>query len=186
MPSTNGSARVKELRSHAASGSTKKLFARAINFFVRKPKPALPVSDDPTKPGSGDVVLDFMLKAGPRVFTPELATKEVRLAIAKSSALGPYRDALKDLAQRQVALIHAEIARVSRENREIEKHSKACRAFIPYYRKPLLLHAWMEVCYGEGCWADEDFVEDVLKHHPGLRINVKRGIRGQEYAGSRR
>lgn len=149
-----------------------------VETTLAKPTPATPSAAK-----REDVLLDFMLHAGPRVFTPELATKEVRFAIAKSSALGAYKDALQHLAKRQVALIHAEIREVGRQNREIEKNSKACRAFLPYYRKPLILHDFFEVIYGEGCWQDEDFVEDVLKHHPELRINVRRGIRGQEYAG---
>lgn len=168
MPSTNGGNPVtprKSLAAHAAD-------------------PALPPEvEGKVRCKTGDPVLDFVLDAGPRAFTPELASKEVRFAIAKSGALGAYKDALQHLAQHQVALIHAAIEEVGRQNRIIEKESKATRAFLPYYRKPILLHDFFEVIYGEGCWQDEDFVEDVLRHHPELRINVKRGIRGQEYAG---
>jgi hypothetical protein len=171
MPSTNGGTPAKQ--SHWS-----KFKVGVLNLIVRKPTPTVPPVSD-----TGDKVLDFVLEAGPRAFTPELATKEVRFAIAKTVALGAYRDALQHLAQNQVALIHAAIREVGRQNRKIEKESKATRAFLPYYRKPLLLHDFFEAIYGEGCWKDNDFVEDVLKHHPELRINVRRGIRGQEYAG---
>jgi hypothetical protein len=179
LPSTNGS-------QPANASVLGRLKDGLFSIIMRKPKPALPEVDESGKQEgrkTGDPVLDFVLEAGPRAFTPELATKEVRFAIAKTGALGAYKDALQHLAQHQVALIHAAIREVGRQNRIIEKESKATRAFLPYYRKPLLLHDFFEAIYGEGCWKDNDFVEDVLKHHPELRINVKRGIRGQEYAG---
>ncbi len=90
--------------------------------------------------------IEAVVGLGPRGFGPHVS-KDVRFAIAKSSALGPYRDACLLLAQNQVQL----------------------------------LWDFFEEIYGQGCWQDKDFMEDVLKHHPELRIRVKRGIRGQEY-----
>ena len=132
---------------------------------------------------TGDAVLDFMLEAGPRTFTEELATPERRFAIAKTTALGPYLEAVKDLAQHQVALIHREIERVSIENRTIDWKSAGTHA--PYFRVPALLYDFFECIYGTGCWRDKDFVEDTLKHHPGLRVIVKRDSKGQEYVNGR-
>jgi hypothetical protein len=127
--------------------------------------------------------LGFALEAGPRAFTPDL-TQALRLEIAKAGKHGPYMDALLCLAQHQVALIHAAIAAVSADNRRIEatEEFKAANGLgCPWYRKPQLLHDFFEAIYGDGCWQDKDFVEDVLKHHPGLRIKVTRGTRGQQY-----
>ncbi len=122
--------------------------------------------------------IEAVVGLGPRGFGPHVS-KDVRFAIAKSSALGPYRDACLLLAQNQVALMHAEIRQIGRENRRIER--KATSTHIPYCRIPQLLWDFFEEIYGQGCWQDKDFMEDVLKHHPELRIRVKRGIRGQEY-----
>ena len=131
-------------------------------------------------PSTGDAALDFALEAGPRTFTDDLP-KHLQLEIAKNSALGPYLEAVKKMAQTEIAEIHREIDRVSIENRLIEKHSKATRTHIPHCRIPASMWLKMEDIYGQGCWKDENFMEDTLRHHPGLRINVKRGIRGQEY-----
>jgi hypothetical protein len=149
----------------------RKFGAQLFNILVRKPTPALPTSGDP--------VVDFMLEAGPRAFTPELASKEVRFAIAKTQSWGAYREALMHLAQNQVAIMHAQIRQVGRENRRIEH--KATSSHIPHCRIPCLVWEFFESIYGEGCWKDNDFMEDFLKHHPECRIRVKRGIRGQEY-----
>lgn len=135
------------------------------------------------EPTTGDAVLDFMLEAGPRAFMPELADKQLRLSIAKSSALGPYKEAVTKLAQKQVELIHDEIRRVSIENATTDWKSGGTHT--PYFRVPQLLYDFFECIYGEGCWRDKDFVEDTLKHHPGLRVTVKRGVNGQEYVNGK-
>jgi hypothetical protein len=138
-----------------------------------------------TLPSTGDAALDFALEAGPRALTPDLPLA-ARLAIAKSSALGPYKEACKQMAQEQLARVHADMERVCMENRVIERTSKALPTFIPYCRFPVSFVDEMEKIYGIGCLSDNDFREDTLKHHPGLRINVRRGIKGQEYAGNGR
>jgi hypothetical protein len=134
---------------------------------------------------TGDADLDFVIEAGPRAFTPDLPV-HLRLEIAKSSVLGPYREACRQFAQSQVALMHKEIAALSEENRRIEQSQEFMATNglgYPYYRKPVSVHYLFEELYGYGCWQDEGFVEDFLKHHPGLRIRTTRGTRGQEYAG---
>lgn len=141
--------------------------AAAIDKFLHKPLPS-----------TGDPALDATIQAGPRAFDADLP-KHLRFEIAKSAALGPYRDACKDLAQRQVALMHEQIKQIGRENRLIER--KATSSHVPYCRIPQLVWDFFEAIYGEGCWKDKDFMEDFLKHHPECRIRVKRGIRGQEY-----
>ena len=133
-------------------------------------------------PSTGDAALDFAIEAGPRAFTEDLP-KHLRLEIAKSKAHGAYKDALLHLAQNQVALMHAEIRQIGRENRRIER--KATSTHIPYCRIPQLVWDFFEVIYGEGCWKDNDFMEDFLKHHPECRIIVKRGIRGQQYVNGK-
>lgn len=117
---------------------------------------------------------------GPKAFQSEVASPEVRRAINSSPALRWYRDALVGMAQREQAEMFAEIEHVGRENREIERC--ATNGFgLPYYRCPLSVRMRFEDLYGEGCWKDEAFVEDFLKHHPGLRVKVTRGTKGQEY-----
>jgi len=140
------------------------------------------MAETDVKPPTGDAALDFALEAGPRAFTPELG-KHLRFEIAKTHACGPYMDAVMELAQNQVAIMHAEIRQVGRENRRIER--KATSTHIPHCRIPQLVWEFFEAIYGDGCWQDNDFMEDVLKHHPELRINVKRGIHGQEYVNGR-
>lgn len=125
--------------------------------------------------------LDFVVEAGPRAFTP-MVPASVRLEIARSSQLGFYREALKTLAQNEVALIHAEIRAIGQENRRTER--KAVNGIgVPYARFPLRLIEHFKMMYGDDCWPNEEFMEDCLKHHPELRIKVTRGTRGQEYAG---
>lgn len=131
--------------------------------------------------------VEAVVGLGPRGLSADVP-KHVRLAIAKSSALGAYKDACLLLAQNQVALMHSEIREIERQNRKIEasQEFKASNGLgYPYYRKPVLVHYFFEEIYGEGCWKDEDFVEDFLKHHPGLRIKVTRGTKGQEYVNGK-
>jgi hypothetical protein len=135
-------------------------------------------------PSTGDAALDLPLEAGPRAFTPDLPV-DVRLEIAKSSTLGPYREACKRLAQEELARVHADIERACRENRIIEQNSKATPTFIPYCRFPVSLVKAMEALYWIGCMSEEYFREDTLNHYPGLRLVIKRGIRGQEYVNRR-
>jgi hypothetical protein len=133
-------------------------------------------------PLTGDPALDAAVQAGPRLFDPDLP-KHLRFEIAKRSAFGAYNDALQCLAQHQVRLMHEQIAIVGRENRTTDW--QATRTHIPHARIPQLLWDFFEAIYGQGCWQDNDFMEDVLKHHPELRVKVKRGIRGQEYVHAR-
>jgi len=130
-------------------------------------------------PSTKDAALDFVVEAGPRAFTDDLP-KILRLEIAKSSALGAYREACKRIAQAEIEEIHRQIAIVSKENRILEKTAHHTRSHTPAYRIPVMMWLKMEDIYGVGCWRDNDFIEDTLKHHPGLRINVKYGTRGQE------
>lgn len=143
----------------AASAATKRYLSRSL-------------------PTTGDPALDATIEAGPRALDPDLP-KHLRFEIAKASALGAYRDACLHLAQAQVAIMHEQIRQIGRENRRIER--KATPTHIPYCRIPQLVWDFFESIYGQGCWKDEDFMEDFLKHHPECRIRVKRGIRGQEY-----
>lgn len=122
--------------------------------------------------------IEAVVELGPRGLAPDVP-KHVRFAIAKSSALGAYKNACLQLAQNQVAMMHAEIRQIGRENRRIER--KATSTHIPHCRIPILVWDFFEEIYGQGCWKDNDFMEDFLRHHPECRINVKRGIRGQEY-----
>jgi hypothetical protein len=117
---------------------------------------------------------------GPRGFIAELATPEIRRVIAQSTSLGYFKTALLTLAIAEQAEIFREIDRISRENRMIEWQAKDGIG-VPAYRLPPALYLRFEDIYGVGCWQDEDFVEDTLRHHPGLRIEVKRGVNGQEY-----
>jgi hypothetical protein len=127
---------------------------------------------------TGNPELDFVLEAGPRAFTPAVSAS-VRLEIAKSSELGPYRDSLKLMAQNELALLHHEIEQISRENHATDW--KASKIGVPYARFPPRLIEHFKMLYGEACWPDDEFIEDILKHHPGLRVKVKYGTKGQEY-----
>lgn len=136
-------------------------------------------------PSTGHAALDFVLEAGPRAFSLDLPI-EMRLEIAKLDPEGPYRMALRELSQSRVAHLHHLIDLLSADNRRIEatEEFKACDGLgYPWYRKPAEVHDYFEALYGVGCWQDEDFVNDFLKHHPGLRIKVTRGTRGQQYVG---
>jgi hypothetical protein len=132
---------------------------------------------------TGDPAVDLLLEAGPRAFTPDVS-EEVRLEIAKAPLLGWYREALRLMSQNQQAMLFEEIRQIGRENRRIER--KATSTHLPYCRIPRGVWDQFEAIYGAGCWKDDDFMEDFLKHHPECRIIVKRGIRGQEYAGNGR
>src|SRR5262245_40510152 len=132
-------------------------------------------------PSTGDAALDSVLETGPRALS--YIPREARLAIAKSGQLGPYKEALRLMAAAEVEERHRENLRFSIENAVIDW--KATQDYIPYCRIPLSVIYKMRDLYGADCWRDEDFTEDFLDHHPGLRVQVKRGIKGQEYAGGR-
>lgn len=134
---------------------------------------------------TGDAIIDFVLEAGPRTFGPDLPA-HVREEIAKSPALGWYRRALLTMKQFAVKQMHDSIARTAAENRQIENTAefKACDGLgYPQMRIPVDVWFQMEDLWGPGCWKDDKFREDFLKHHPELRLKVTRGTRGQEYAG---
>jgi len=138
-------------------------------------------------PETGDAGLDFIIDAGPRAFTPELPI-ELRLEIAKLDSDGPVIAAMRKLSRDRVAHMHRLIDLVSQDNRRIEatEEFKATNGLgYPWYRKPAEVHHYFEALYGQGCWEDEAFVNDFLKHHPGLRIRVTRGTRGQQYVNGR-
>jgi hypothetical protein len=126
---------------------------------------------------------DFVVNAGPRAFTPE-TPDDVRLEIAKSKSLSWYKQALIKLARRQRKMMFAEIREIARQNRRIEKEMKACNGLgLPDSRIPMGVYLLFESMYGHGCWKWPGFREDFLKHHPELRLRVRRGTRGQEYGG---
>jgi hypothetical protein len=130
---------------------------------------------------------NLLASLGPRAFMRELATPEICRVIAKSTALGYFKTALLGMAQNEQAELFDEIAEISRRNRLIENTAefKAANGFgYPSHRIPLGMWMRFEDIYGEGCWGDPEFVEDTLRHHPGLRIKVTRGTRGQEYGGT--
>jgi len=124
-----------------------------------------------------DPALRLVLEAGPSGLA--FAEKTFRLELAKSCAQGPYLEACKQIAQQEVADMHAEIEALSIAIAATDW--KASKTHIPYCRIPASVIQKMKDIYGDDCWRDEDFLEDFLKHHPGLRVNVKRGMRGQEY-----
>jgi hypothetical protein len=126
--------------------------------------------------------LQFAIEAGPRAFDPDLPTN-VRLEIAKSTGLSYYKEAAKKIAEEQWLRIKHAVFMTGLENRLIEKDAHATRSHIPHCRIPLEMHQAFEAIWGQGCWKNDDFLEDTLKHHPELRINVKYGTKGQEYAG---
>ncbi len=126
---------------------------------------------------------ELVVGAGPRAFWPDTPT-EVRLEIAKSKSLSWYKDALVRLARRQRKVMFDEIREVARQNRRLEKEMKACNGIgLPDSRIPLGVYLLFEAMYGHGCWKWPGFREDFLKHHPELRLRVRRGTRGQEYGG---
>lgn len=136
---------------------------------------------------TGNPAIDHLLECGPRAFDADVPAS-VRDEITGARALGWYNQALLGMAQNEVAEMHREIAFVSKQNREIEntQEFKACDGIgYPTDRIPVSVHLKMEDIYGIGCWKDPAFKEDFLKHHPGLRIKVTRGTRGQEYGGAR-
>jgi hypothetical protein len=152
-----------------------------VLHFLRKIARNIYARFTPQKTGTPAV--DLLLEAGPAALTPDVP-EEVRLEIANSPALGWYREAWRLMAQEQQARLLAEIKQIGRENRRIER--KATTTHVPYCRIPKGVWDQFEAIYGVGCWQDEDFMEDFLKHHPECRIIVKRGIRGQEYVGNGR
>jgi hypothetical protein len=103
----------------------------------------------------------------------------VRFELAKKSEEGAYAAGLRLLAPWMIQAIQEQCKIIGIENRANERQATA--SHVPYYRKPQLMHDCFELIFGEGCWQDEDFVEDTLKHHPELRCKVKYGIHGQEY-----
>lgn len=137
---------------------------------------------------TGDAVTDFVLDAGPRTFGPDLPA-HVREEIAKAPALAWYRRALLIMKQDALARMHAAIARTAQENRQIESSQefKATNGLgYPESRIPVDVWFQMEDLWGPGCWRDDKFREDFLKHHPELRLKITRGTKGQEYAGAGR
>jgi hypothetical protein len=67
---------------------------------------------------------------------------------------------------------------VSAQNRLIEQeitdYPGRLGSYVLDYRIPTGMYLKFRDIYGWDCWRDKDFVEDTLKHHPGLRINIKR------------
>jgi len=103
----------------------------------------------------------------------------VRFEIAKANANGAYAEGCRLLAPWMLKEIEEQCKIIGIENKQNER--QATRSHVPYYRKPVMMHHCFEMIFGEGCWQDEDFIEDVLKHHPELRCKVKYGTKGQEY-----
>lgn len=104
--------------------------------------------------------------------------RHLQFEIAKSSAEGAFAYGQRLLAPWMIARIDMECKIIAIEN---QQDRQATNSHVPYYRKPEFMHHCYEVIFGDGCWQDEDFVEDTLKHYPGLRCKVKYGTKGQEY-----
>jgi hypothetical protein len=109
--------------------------------------------------------------------------RHLQFEIAKTSEGGAYAAGLRLLAPWMLERIRVECEVIGIENKANER--QATRSHVPYYRKPQFMHDIFELIFGEGCWQDEEFVEDTLKHHPELRCKVKYGTKGQEYVSGK-
>jgi len=114
----------------------------------------------------------------------EDAPKHLQLEIAKASKEGAFAYGRKLLAPWMKEMIDLEAQIISIENHQQER--QATNSHVPYYRRGRYMTFCYEMVFGEGCWQDNDFVEDTLRHYPGLRCKVKYGTKGQEYVSPRK
>jgi len=137
---------------------------------------------DEAQPSTGDAALDFALEAGPRAFTPD-TPEHVARELGKYKCFSPFRDALKKMKLSRRAKVLRLIKQTCAENRFLEEIYQASPTLLPEARIPLDLVFELEAENNQA-WTAE-MREDTLKCYPGLRLNVKRGIRGQEYVRGR-
>lgn len=104
--------------------------------------------------------------------------RKLQFEIAKTSREGAFAYGQKLLAPWMIARIKAEYEFVSIQN---QQDRQATNSHVPECRIPEFMYHCYEVIFGDGCWRDKDFMEDTLRHFPGLRCKVKYGTKGQEY-----
>jgi hypothetical protein len=128
---------------------------------------------------TGDETLDFVLGAGPRAITPDLPEHVIK-EVAKRPSL---REAMRRMKLEEREQLEAEIVYVCRMNRIKEELMQATPWGCPDACIPISLINALEA-QEKDSWNPE-MREDTLKCYPGLRLNVKRGMHGQQYVRGR-
>jgi hypothetical protein len=103
--------------------------------------------------------------------------------IGKYQSLEPFREEMKRRKLARLARINAIVKRQCRINRIREERAKATHTMLPYAVIPEDLIIELEAENNEP-W-NPVMREHTLKCYPGLRLNVRRGINGQEYVKGR-
>jgi hypothetical protein len=128
-----------------------------------------------------DETLELAAECGPRIITPDTPLA-VREEIHRRACYGDLRATLRKMKLARRAICLAAIDHTCAENRILEKTMHATRSHCPYARIPERLVAEIEAENGIEGWNPE-IREDTLRCYPGLKLNVKFGVHGQEYAG---
>jgi hypothetical protein len=118
-----------------------------------------------------------------RKILAEDAPRRLQFEIAKTSAGGAVAYGFRLLAPWMIERINKEAEVVGIQNRSNER--QATQSHVPECRIPEFMYHCFEAVFGDGCWRDEDFREDTLRHYPMLRCKVKYGTKGQEYVNGR-
>jgi hypothetical protein len=104
----------------------------------------------------------------------------VREEIARRQCYGDLRATLRKMKLERRERCLAAIERTCAENRILEQTMHATRSHIPYARIPHDLVHEIEAENGLDGWNPE-IREDTLRCYPGLKLNVKYGVYGQQY-----
>lgn len=124
--------------------------------------------------------LALAVECGPRIITPDTPLA-VREEISRRACCADLRATMRKMKLERRARCIAAIERTCAENRVLEQTMHATRSHVPDARIPLDLVYEIEAENGE--WNPE-IREDTLRCYPGLRLNVKFGVHGQQYVGT--
>jgi hypothetical protein len=125
--------------------------------------------------------LELAEECGPRIITPDTPLA-VREEIHRRACYGDLRATLRKMKLERRALCLAAIDYQCRENRVLEQTMHATSTHIPYAKIPEILVAEIEAENGLDGWNPE-IREDTLRCYPGLKLNIKFGMHGQQYVG---
>jgi hypothetical protein len=131
---------------------------------------------------SDESLKKFVLEAGPRAITPDLP-QDLLTEIGTAEAYSPTRELMRRMKLAENDSIEREIQWRCKMNRIEEETMHGTTSHIPDARIPLRLVQALEAQEKE-LW-NPAMREDTLRCYPGLRLNVKRGIHGQQYVKGR-
>lgn len=110
------------------------------------------------------------------------ATPEERKELGRSGAFAGRKELIERAAREQHVRMKAGELAVARDL--VATEFKAANGLGELQlRVPLETFHAMKGKYGENCWSDPEFIEAFKRDNPHLVPRIRRGTRGQEYAG---